>query len=83
MNAAQQALAEIAAHERECAIRYENITEAVKAQAKASERLQGWIIATFVTVLLGAFGMIGYLLVNPVVLAHPVPTQQTQVVVKP
>jgi hypothetical protein len=47
----KDALAEIGAHERECAIRYENIERRLESGSKRFDRLENMIWGVYVVVL--------------------------------
>jgi hypothetical protein len=51
-------------HERECTIRYEAIQKAVEALTKKQDQATAWIIATLVTALGGALGMLFVLITH-------------------
>ena len=55
---AETARAEIRAHEDLCAIRYEGIEKAITALTRKQDSAVAWTIATLVTLLGGAIGMI-------------------------
>jgi len=58
MKEAETARAEIRAHEDLCAIRYEGIEKAITALTRKQDSAVAWTIATLVTLLGGAIGMI-------------------------
>jgi len=47
----KDALAEISAHERECAVRYENIERRLESGSKRFDRLENMIWGVYVVVL--------------------------------
>jgi hypothetical protein len=55
---AETARAEIRAHEDLCAVRYEGIEKAIAALTRKQDSAVAWTIATLVTLLGGAVGMI-------------------------
>jgi len=55
---AETARAEIRAHEEVCAVRYEGIAQAITALTRKQDSAVAWTIATLVTLLGGAVGMI-------------------------
>lgn len=58
MKEAETARAEIRAHEDLCAVRYEGIEKAIAALTRKQDSAVAWTIATLVTLLGGAVGMI-------------------------
>lgn len=55
---AETARAEIRAHEELCALRYQGIEQAIAALVRKQDSAVAWTIATLVTLLGGAIGMI-------------------------
>ena len=55
---AETARGEIRAHEELCALRYEGIERAIAALTRKQDSAVAWTIATLVTLLGGAVGMI-------------------------
>jgi len=55
---AETARAEIRAHEDLCAVRYEGIEKAIAALTRKQDSAVAWTIATLVSLLGGAVGMI-------------------------
>jgi len=58
MKEAETARAEIRAHEDLCAVRYEGIARAIVGLTRKQDSAVAWTIATLVTLLGGAIGMI-------------------------
>ncbi len=58
MKEAETARAEIRAHEDLCAVRYEGIERAILSLTRKQDSAVAWTIATLVTLLGGAIGMI-------------------------
>ncbi len=58
MKEAETARAEIRAHEELCALRYQNIEKAVAALTRKQDAAVAWTVATLVTLLGGAIGMV-------------------------
>ncbi len=58
MKEAETARAEIRAHEDLCAVRYEGIEKAIATLTRKQDSAVAWTIATLVTLLGGAVGMI-------------------------
>ena len=58
MKEAETARGEIRAHEELCALRYEGIEKAITALTRKQDSAVAWTIATLVTLLGGAIGMI-------------------------
>jgi len=58
MKEAETARAEIRAHEDLCAVRYEGIEKALSSLTRKQDSAVAWTIATLVTLLGGAVGMI-------------------------
>jgi hypothetical protein len=55
---AETARTEIRAHEDLCAVRYEGIEKAIAALTRKQDSAVAWTIATLVTLLGGAIGMV-------------------------
>ena len=72
---ADKALAEIKAHEDICAVRYKGIEDAIK-------EMRGWIIGTFVSVLLLVLTMLGFVTVRYFDAVTKAPAVQVQTTVK-
>ncbi len=62
MKEAETARAEIRAHEELCALRYRNIEQAITMLTRKQDSAVAWTIATLVTLLGGAIGMVFALL---------------------
>ncbi len=58
LHEAETARAEIRAHEDLCAVRYEGIEKAIAALTRKQDSAVAWTIATLVSLLGGAVGMI-------------------------
>jgi len=58
MKAAETAQAEVRAHEALCAVRYAGIQNAIDRLTKKQDAAVAWTIATLVSLLGGAIGMI-------------------------
>jgi hypothetical protein len=64
MKEAESAKAEIKAHEDVCAVRYEGIEKAISGLTRKQDAATAWTIATLVTCLGGAIGMIFVLMTH-------------------